>query len=213
MAKFELLTCIHDQRIHHICDEINDCYFDDQKATDADWANTDQTYQWFDKNDSIFTAAFFNSEPVGFYEVLPLTQEATENFVKNGVTENQITADHIVTGYQDCPAYGAYISGIAVKNGLGSTLRAQCSVALVAGLLHDILYRYNKNTLRWIITNPVTSTGLAMTKNFGFTALNPLSTPFEDTFLIEVTPVWRQEWFSKQSIYSMRHLASYKKAA
>jgi hypothetical protein len=210
VAKFELITRIHDKEIHRICDEINDQYFADDKANESDWADTAQTYAWFDKNDSIFTVALLNGEPVGFYEMLPLTKEATDRFINHGVTEDQITADDIVEGYQGCPAYGAYISGFAVKNGMGPHARAQCNAALFAGFLQDVLYRYDEKSLKYLITNPVSDMGLALTKHFGSNALLVNSNPLEDTFFVEITPSWREQWLSMQRIYRMKFVSSYK---
>lgn len=165
MAVFDMIS---DPPAHLIplADAINNKYFT------IDTASMDTVHEWLGFNGHIVTYALLNGEVIGFYNIMPLTEECGKLFAKQEIKEEDLRPDHMlpheVLGYAQ---YG-YLAAIAVDD-TRSYRGRQCTAALMSAMCSHLLHGYNKQYFKTLFVNPTTFQGNHMVRRLG---LRPVQT-------------------------------------
>ena len=163
MSVFDMITWA-DEKYRQQAYDINNQYFT------IDTAEPEDVYDWVNHNRLMVTYALHNDTVQGFFNVMPLTQEAGRLFERNEIKEEDITTEHILA--PDVMHYAEYLyfPAIAVRN-YESYAARQCTAALMSALAYLLLHTYNPHRLQKIFVNPTTFQGNRMIRKLG---LEPL---------------------------------------
>ena len=130
---------------------------------------------WYNKNGKNMIYALDSEEVVGFFNVIPLTQEAGELFSENIIREEDIEAEHILEPEAMAYARSIYVAAIAVKRP-HTIIGNQCVAALIAGLCNRICATYQHEYLKNIFVNPTTFDGNRFIRKLGMEPVHSLRT-------------------------------------
>jgi hypothetical protein len=163
MPKFDMITWA-DEKYRKQAYDINNQYFT------IDTAEPEDVYDWVNHNRLMVTYALNNDRVDGFFNVMPLTQEAGQAFERNEIKEEEITTDEILGPHVMQYAEYLYFPAIAVRN-YQSYNAHQCTAALMSALASLLLNIYDPQKLKKIFVNPTTFQGNRMIRKLG---LEPL---------------------------------------
>ena len=159
MAKFRI---INDPPKHYM-DQA--WVFNDEFFT-VDTAERLLVDTWYQKNGKNMIYALQGEEVLGFFCVIPLTEEAGKLFAHNTIREEDIEAHHILEPDAMPYAQSLYVAAIAVKNP-NTIIGNQCVAALMAGLCDRICNGYQPEYLKHIFVNPTTFEGNRFIRKMG----------------------------------------------
>ncbi len=145
---------------------FNDQYFS------VDTAERRLVDTWYRKNAKNIIYALRDEEVTGFFTVIPLTSECTQQFEQSAIKEEDIHSDDILDPESMRYAQSIYIAAIAVKN-RHSFLGKQCVAALMYGLCNRIKELYDPEFLKKIYVNPTTFDGNRFSKKLGLEPVRP----------------------------------------
>ena len=151
MAVFDLMTDPERQYIDQAW-VFNDEYFT------VDTAERALVDTWYEKNARNMIYALLGEEVIGFFNIIPLTEECTRKFENNAVREEEIYAEDILDPASMAYAQSLYVAGIAVKN-RHTLIGKQCVAALMYGLCNRLRVLYDPSFLKKIYVNPTTFDG------------------------------------------------------
>lgn len=156
-------------------------------ATDAiaaqyftvDTASADEANEWSRFNRHMVTYALYRGEVLGFFNVIPLTEECGKLFERQAIKEEDLTVEHILPRESLRYAQYAYIAAIAVKDTRNFVSR-QCVAALLSGMADLLLNGYKPEYFRRILANPTTFQGNKIVRRLGLKPLNPFKKPLAE---------------------------------
>lgn len=159
MAKFRLIT---DPKKEYIDQAwiFNDEYFT------IDTAERRLVDTWYAKNAKNIIYALQGEEVIGFFTVIPLTEECGKRFERNAITEEEIHADDILSPDAMPYAQYLYVAAIAVKDHR-SIIGRHAIAALIAGLCDRITTLYDLAYLKHMFVNPTTFYGNRFIRRLG----------------------------------------------
>lgn len=138
----------------------------------VDTADMDDVDEWVRFNPHILTYAMHEGEVAGFFNVMPLTMECGELFMRNEILEEDLRTEHMLM-HEALPfAQYGYVAAIAVKD-THRYLYKQCAAALLATMADMLLHGYSKEYFRMLFINPTTFEGNKLTTRMG---IRPLRT-------------------------------------
>lgn len=159
MAKFDLITNPSKDHIDQAWD-FSDSYFT------IDTAERALVDTWYHKNAENMIYALCDNKVVGFFNVIPLTEECGKLFESNDIKEEEIGAEHILACDVTKYAQYLYVAAIAVKD-RHSIKSHQCVAALMGGLCNRITTLYDLAYLKKMFANPTTFDGNRLIKKLG----------------------------------------------
>lgn len=133
----------------------------------VDTAEMDVVQEWVDYNPQIVTHAIYQGRVAGFFNVIPLTTECGEMFMRNEMLEEDLRVEHMVMHEALPHAKYAYVAAIAVDHA-DQYMYKQCAAALLATMADLFLNGYNGMNLRHIFANPTTFNGNKLVSRLGF---------------------------------------------
>ena len=169
MCKFDMITWA-EERHRQQSYEINNQYFT------VDTAEPDEVYDWVNHNRLMVTYAICNDQVQGFFNVMPLTQEAGKLFERNAIKEDEITTAHILAPDVMHHAQYLYFPAIACREYQHYTSR-QCAAALMSAFASHILNVYDPKCLKKIFANPTTFQGSRMIRKLGLLPVGGFKRP------------------------------------
>lgn len=182
MAKFDMITRAP-KHILAASDEINNRYFT------IDTADLMTVYEWLGFNPLIVTHACHNDEVIGFFNIIPLTQECGQLFSEQAIKEEDLAIEHILPPEAMQYAQSAYLAAIAIKDRRSYRSR-QCAAALLSTMADHLLHAYDLNNLKRIYANPTTFDGNHMVRKLGLKPVVSYKKPLKgnDIYAMEITP-------------------------
>lgn len=164
--------------------DINSHYFT------IDTAEPEDVYDWVNHNRLMVTYALDDTQTVqGFFNLMPLTEEAGLDFENNRLREEDLTTDHILPPeFMQYCSY-LYFPAIAVRN-YKTYAACQCTAALMSALATHIKGMYDTQKLKRIFTNPTTFQGNRMVHKLGLFPLRGHKKPLtgSDVYAYSITP-------------------------
>lgn len=144
---------------------INNRYFT------VDTADNDAVHDWVDFNRRIVTYAVQGDHVAGFFNVMPLTTEAGELFLRNEIVEEDLTTEHMLP-HEALPfARYAYVAAIAIYDTRSYRYR-QSAAALLATMADLLLDGYSREHFQMLFLNPTTFQGNKLTTRLGIKPLD-----------------------------------------
>lgn len=145
-------------------DAISNRYFT------VDTASMDVVDEWVEFNPYIVTYAMYEGRVAGFFNVMPLTMESGDKFMRHEMVEEDLRTQDMLM-HEALPfAKYAYVAAIAIES-TDSYLNRQCAAALVGAMADLLLYGYNREHFRMLFANPTTFQGNKLVRRLG---LKPL---------------------------------------
>lgn len=144
--------------------DINNKYFT------VDTAENEVVTDWVNYNRRIVTYAVRGEVVEGFFNVMPLTTECGELFMRNEMLEEDLRIEHMLPHEALPYAKYAYVSGIAVRE-TEPYVYKQCAAALLSVMANVLLDGYSKENFKYLFANPTTFNGNKLVRRLG---LKPL---------------------------------------
>ncbi len=163
MAVFDMITN-PPPHLRPQADAISNQYFT------IDTADMDVVHEWLEFNPYIVTYAMHEGRVIGFFNVMPLTTECGEAFMRNEMLEEDLRPDHMLMHDALPFAKYAYVAAIAIEK-TDSYVYRQCAAALIAVMADLLLYGYDRGHFRYLFANPTTFHGNKLVRRLG---LKPL---------------------------------------
>lgn len=167
--------------------EINNRHFT------VDTADNEVVSDWVNFNRRIVTYAVRGEVVEGFFNVMPLTTECGEAFLRNEMLEEDLRPDHMLMHEALPYAKYAYVSAIAVRE-TGPYVYRQCAAALLANMADLLLNGYNKEHFRYLFANPTTFNGNKLVRRLGLRPLQSHKRTLKsnDIYIAEMTDETRE---------------------
>jgi hypothetical protein len=123
---------------------------------------------WFEKNPlALSVLADPKGKIVGYFDILPLTREAAQQFIEGSKEEHEITGEDIFSPTEMNQCEVIYYSGIAVANNSGTIIRAFAGPLFYASIIYLEKF-YDFSVPRKVIALPVTDCGIRQVEKHGF---------------------------------------------
>lgn len=195
MAKFDFITNPNAQRTAE-ADNINNQYFT------VDTADLITVHQWLDYNRYIVTHAILDDKVVGFFNIIPITEECGELFNRQAIKEEDLDISHMLPPQSFSEAKYAYLAAIAVQE-KDRYIGKQCAAALLSVICSQLLHGYSQKNFKRIFANPTTFWGNNLIRKLGFDPLWSLKKPLRagnDIYVLDMKDETRQKlaYFEKR---------------
>lgn len=164
-------------------DTINNKYFT------IDTADLITVHEWLDFNPYIVTHALRDEEVVGFFNIMPITNECAALFDNQQIKEEDLDIQHMLAPEVMHLAENAYLAAIAIKD-IGNYQNSQCAAALLSAMCDHFLYGYDITKLKRIYANPTTFNGNNLVRKMGLKPVISHKKPLKgnDIYAMDITP-------------------------
>jgi hypothetical protein len=183
MAVFDMVTnppADIAQQLSDESDEINDFYFT------VDTAPNDVIMEWVRFNRHMVTYATYQGHVMGFYNLMPLTQEAGELFLRQALKEEDIRVEHILPHDAMPFCQYAYLAAIAVKD-TKHYISRQCVAAMMGTMADHLLNGYNPQYFKKVFANPTTFDGNIMVHKLGLKPVDTMKKALKENDIYAIT--------------------------